>query len=164
MHFLSPDEGVHPFEELVERNPPLVEPRDESAQGGQTAGEPLYALDVAYRAHVGDGHDFFGVGLDATFGHDVSKQLPLWNPENTFFGIQFDVEPLEVRERCGQVCDQVIGSSYFDHYVNHIDDDHWSWPFGLVRLIERVDLVGEALLHAPLVGGASVFRPKGMVM
>ena len=56
-------------------------------QGSQTAGEPLYALDVAYRAHVGDGRDFFGVGLDAVFEHDVSKQLPLQNPENIFFRI-----------------------------------------------------------------------------
>ena len=46
----------------------------------------MYALDVAYRAHVGDGHDFFGIGLDVTFGHDGSKQLPLWNPKNTFLG------------------------------------------------------------------------------
>ena len=75
------------------------------AQGSQTTGEPLYALDVAYRAHVGDGHDFFGVGLDAVLGHDVSEQLPLRDPENTFFRIQFDVEPSKVCECCGQVCD-----------------------------------------------------------
>ena len=85
--FLGPDEGVYPFEELVEWHPPFVEPGDEAAQGSQTASEPLYALDVAYGAHVGDGHDIFGVGLDAALGHDVSKQLPLWNPEKTFFGI-----------------------------------------------------------------------------
>ena len=48
---------------------------------------PLYALDIAYRAHVGDGHDFFGVGFDVMLGHDVSKQLPLWNPKNIFFEI-----------------------------------------------------------------------------
>ena len=88
---------------------------DEPAQGGQTAGEPLYALGIAYRAHVGDGHDFLGVGLDAAFGHDVSKQLPLRNPENTFFGIQLDVEPLEVHECHGQVCDQVASLSCFDY-------------------------------------------------
>ena len=71
--FLSPDKGVHLFEELVEWHPPFAEPRDESAQGSQIAGEPLYTLDVVYRAHVGDGCDFFWVGLDAAFGHDVSK-------------------------------------------------------------------------------------------
>ena len=53
--------------------------------------------------------------------------------------------------------------SCFDHYVINLDGDHWSWPLGLIRLIELVDLVGKALLLAPLVGGASVFRPKGMV-
>ena len=156
MRFLSPDEGVCPFEELVERHPPLAEPGDEPAQGSQATGEPLYALNIAYRAHVGDGRDLFGVGLDAALGHNVSKQLPLWNPENTIFGIQFDVEPSEVHERCGQVYDQVVGSSYFDHYVIIIDGDCWFQSFVLIRLIGRVDLVGEALLHAPLIGGASV--------
>ena len=64
----------------------FAELEDESAQGSQTAGEPLYALDVVYRAYVGDGHDLFGVGLDATLEHNVSKQLPLQNPKNTFLG------------------------------------------------------------------------------
>ena len=50
--------------------------------------------------------------------------------------------------------------SCFDHYVINIDGDRWSWPLGLVRLIERVDLVDEALLHAPLVGGASVLQAE----
>ena len=130
--------------------------RDESAQGSQIAYEPLYALDIAYRDHVGDGRDLFGVGLDTTSGHDVSKQLPLRNPKNTFLGIQFDVEPSEVRERCGQVCDQVASLRRFDHYIINIDGDRWFWPLDLIRMIERVDLVGEALLHAPLVGGASI--------
>ena len=30
----------------------------------------------------------------------------------------------------------------------------------MVRLVERVDLVNEALLHAPLIGGASVLQTK----
>ena len=51
---------------------PFVEPGDESTQGSQTAGEPLHALDVAYGTHVGDGRDFFGVGLNAALGHNVS--------------------------------------------------------------------------------------------
>ena len=37
----------------------------------------IYALDIAYRAHVGDDRDFFAVGFDAALGHDVSEQLPL---------------------------------------------------------------------------------------
>ena len=116
----------------------------------------MYALVIAYRAHVGDGREFFRVGLDTAFGHDVSKQLPLWNPENTFFGIQFDAEPSEVCKRCGQVHDQVASLSRFDHYVINIDNDCWFWSLDFVRLVERVDLVNEALLHAPLIGGASV--------
>jgi hypothetical protein len=73
LHFLSLDKGVRSLERLVETHFSLTELGDEPAQDGQTAGEPLYTLDIAYRAHVGDGHDFFGVALDAAFGHDVSK-------------------------------------------------------------------------------------------
>ena len=100
------------------------------------------------------------VGFDAVFGHDVSKQLPFRNLKNIFFGIQFDVEPSEVRERCGQVCDQVASLSYFDHYVINIDSDCWFWPLDLVKLIEWVDLIGEASLYAPLIGGAHVLQTE----
>ena len=74
LRFLSLDKGVRPFEEIVERHPPLAELGDEPAQGGQATGEPVYALDIAYRAHVGDGRDFFRVGLDTAFRHDVSNE------------------------------------------------------------------------------------------
>ena len=50
--------------------------------------------------------------------------------------------------------------SHFDHYVMNIDGDCWFWPLDLVRLVERVDLVDEALLHAPLIGGASVLQTE----
>ena len=50
--------------------------------------------------------------------------------------------------------------SRFDHYVINIDDDGWFWPLGLIRLIERVDLVDEALLHTPLVGGAGILQTE----
>ena len=120
----------------------------------------MYALDIAYRAHVGDGRDLFEVGLIAALRHNVSKQLPFRNPENTFLRILFDVEPSKVREHCSQVCDQVASLSRFDHYVINIDNDCWFWSLSLIRLIERVDLVSKALLHAPLVGGVSVLQTK----
>ena len=119
LSFLSPDDGIHLFEELVERHPSFVELGDEAAQGSQTAGEPLYTLDIAYGAHVGNGRDLFRVGLDVAFRHDVSEQLPLRNPKNTFLEIQFDVEPSEVHERRGQVCDQVTSLSRFDQCHPH---------------------------------------------
>jgi len=70
--------------------------------------------------------------------------------------IQLDVEPSEVREHHGQVCDQVTSLSRFHHYVINIDGNCWLSPLDLVRLVERVDLIGEAMLHAPLIGGASI--------
>ena len=88
--------------------------------------------------------------------HDVSEQLPLWSLENKFFRIQFDAEPSEVCECGGQVCDQVASLSHFHHYVIYIDGDYWFWPLNLVRLVGQVNLVGEASLHAPLIGGAGV--------
>ena len=74
--------------------------------------------------------------------------------------IQSDVEPSKVHERCGQVHDQVTSLRCFDHYVINIDGNYWFWPLNLVRLVERVDLVGEALLHAPLIAGANVLQNK----
>ena len=50
--------------------------------------------------------------------------------------------------------------SYFDYYVINIDGGCWFWPFDLIRLVERIDLVDEALLHAPLIGDASVLQTK----
>ena len=50
--------------------------------------------------------------------------------------------------------------SHFDHYVINIDSDCWFWLLDLVRLIEQVDLIGEALLHAPLIGGDSILQTK----
>ena len=87
--------------------------------------------------------------------HDVSKELPLRNSKNTIFRIQFDIETLEVCECCDQICDQVTSLSHFHHYVIYIDDC-WFWSLDLVRLVGHVDLVGEASLHAPLIGGADV--------
>ena len=78
-------------------------------------------------------------------GYDVSEKLPLRNPKNIFFRIQFDAEPSEVRECGGQVCDQVASLSRFHHYAIYIDDDCWFRPLDLVRLVGQVDLVGEVV-------------------
>ena len=56
--------------------------------------------------------------------------------------------------------DQVASLSCFDHYVINIDGDCWFRPLGLIRLIEQVDLIDEALLHAPLVGVTSILQTK----
>ena len=98
----------------------------------------------------------FGVPKGKLLGYIMSERGIEANPKNTLFGIQPDVEPSEVCERCGQVCDQVASLSRFDHYVININGDCWFRPLDLVRLIEQVDLIGKALLYAPLIGGASV--------
>ena len=50
--------------------------------------------------------------------------------------------------------------SRFDHYVINIDGDYWFWPLDLVELVRRVNLVSEASLHAPLIGGADVLQTE----
>ena len=46
--------------------------------------------------------------------------------------------------------------SRFDHYVIYIDGDRWFWSLDLDRLVERVNLVGKALL----IGGASILQTE----
>ena len=63
-------------------HPSFTESGDELAQGSQIASEPLYALNVAYRAHVGDSHDFFGVSNEKLLGYIVSERGIEANPKN----------------------------------------------------------------------------------
>ena len=86
MGFLSLDKSVYLFEQLVEWHPLFAELGDESAQDSQTAGEPLYALDVAYRAHVGDSHDFFGVGLEPRSDTMYPSSFPSRTSKTQFLG------------------------------------------------------------------------------
>ena len=86
LSFLSLDEGIRLFEELVEWHPPFAKPGDESAQGSQTAGEPLHALDVAYGTHVGDGYDFFGLASMPCSDIMYPSSFPFGTPKTHFSG------------------------------------------------------------------------------
>ena len=50
-------------------------------------------------AHVRDGRDLFGVGLDPSLRHDKPKEHASGDPKNTFFGVQSDPLSLEASER-----------------------------------------------------------------
>ena len=86
LSFLSTDEGVRLFEELVEWHPSFVEPGDESAQGSQIAGEPLHTLDVAYGTHVGDSHDFLGLASMPCSDIMYPSSFPFGTPKTHFSG------------------------------------------------------------------------------
>ena len=60
---------------------------------------------------------FLGLALMPCSDMMYLSSFPFGTPKNTFFGIQSDVEPSELRERRGEVCDQVASLSHFDHYV-----------------------------------------------
>jgi hypothetical protein len=47
----------------------------------------LDPLEVSNRAHLIEGHDLFGVGLDAPLGDDISQQHAERHPEDAFFGV-----------------------------------------------------------------------------
>ena len=86
--------------------------------------------------------------------------FPFGTSKTHFLGFNLTLNLRRFHECGGQVCGQVASLSRFHYYVIYIDDDCWFWPLDLVRSVERVDLVGEASLHAPLIGGASILQTK----
>jgi hypothetical protein len=101
------------LQEPVEGQALLVEPRDEAAQGGEAPQQLLNPLKVSNRAHPVEGCDFFGVGLDASLGNDVSQQHAARDPENALFGVQFHPVGLQAVECDAQVINQVIAFVVF---------------------------------------------------
>jgi hypothetical protein len=100
------------------------------------------------RAHPVEGHDLFGVWLDATLGDNVSQQHAARYPEDAFFWVQFHpVSPQEI-ERDVQIFDQVVRLPGFCDYVVY------------VRLNSLPHVVFENVLHTSLVRSAGVSEAK----
>jgi hypothetical protein len=68
----GPGEVLVLLEEPVEGQAFLAEPRDEAAQGGEAPQHSLHPFEVPNRTYSLEGHNLFGVGLDASLGDDVS--------------------------------------------------------------------------------------------
>ena len=77
--------------------------------------------------------------------NDVAKEYTRWNTEYVLSGIQLPLEFLQVLESFFDVGDEVVSNLRLN---NHIVD---------VGLNILPDLVLEALLDSPLVGGTGVF-------
>ena len=75
---------------------------------------PFYVLN---RAHSCDGRDFLRVGLNAALRDDEAEQHAPWDPENTFFGIEFDVVRPEFRKDLLKIGIQVISLFDLDYDV-----------------------------------------------
>ena len=106
---------------------------------------PFYVLN---RAHSCDGRDFLRVGLNAVLGDDEAEQHAPRDPENTFFGIEFDVVRPEFRKDLLKIGNQVIGLFGLDYDV--VD----------VGLNGSPDEVSEASEHTSLVCCPNVFQAK----
>jgi hypothetical protein len=85
----GPRKPVVFFQEPVEGQALLAEPRHEAAQGGEAPQHLLNPLEVSNRTHPLEGCNLFGVGLDASLGDNVSQQNASRHAEDTFFGVQF---------------------------------------------------------------------------
>ena len=100
------------------------------------------------------------VGFDATLGHHVSEEFAFGNPERTLLGVQLDVKPLEVSECGTQGSDQVVRMRRLGDDVINVDCDRCPRRICSVGVGWRIDLVGEADLHAMLVRHAHVLKPE----
>jgi hypothetical protein len=77
------------FQEPVEGQALLAEPRNEAAQGGEAPQHLLDPLEVSNRTHLLEGSNLFWVGLDASLGNNVSQQHASRHAKDTLFGVQF---------------------------------------------------------------------------
>jgi hypothetical protein len=68
----DPGESLVFFQESVEGQALLAEPRNEVAQGGKAPQHLLDPLEVSNRTHSLKGGNLFRVGLDASLGDNVS--------------------------------------------------------------------------------------------
>jgi hypothetical protein len=75
------------LQEPVEGRAFLAKQRHEAAQGGKAPQHLLHPFKVSNRAYSVEGREFFGVGLNALLGSDVSQQHVVRHPEDEFFGV-----------------------------------------------------------------------------
>jgi hypothetical protein len=80
------------------RGRPLSPRREmKMAQSRKASRGPLYAFQVLDGPHVGDGRDFFWVGLDAPLGDDEPQEHASGDPENALLGVE--LTPFTLRHR-----------------------------------------------------------------
>ena len=118
--------------------------RDESAEGGEAICDSLNPLYVLNWAHPRDGQNLLWVGFDATLGDDEAEQHAPQDPENTFFGIEFDAIRLEFRKGLLKIGNEVVIPFGLNHDVIN------------VGLNGPLDEVPEASEHTTLVCGPSI--------
>ena len=129
---------------MIKGESSFTEARDESAEGGEAPYDSLNPLYVLDRAHFCDGWDFLWVGFNAAFGDNKAEQHAPRDPENTFFGIEFDVVHTEFHKDLLEIGNQVIGMFGLDYDV--VD----------VGLNGSPDEVSETFEHTSLVRSPSV--------
>jgi hypothetical protein len=99
--------------------------------------------------HVDDGLDLLRVALDSSLRDEVAQQLACRHPEGALLRVELDVVVVEVGEGFSQVVEQVVCFCGLDDNVVDVDFD------------VATDLLLQACLHAPLIGGSRIFEPEG---
>jgi hypothetical protein len=96
------------------------------------------------RLHVDDGLDLLWIALDPSLRDEVAQQLACRYSEGTFLWVELDAVSIEVGERFLQIIEQVICRRGLDDDIIDID------------LNIATDLLLQACLHTPLIGGSCV--------
>jgi hypothetical protein len=94
--------------------------------------------------HVDDGLDLLWIALDPSLKDEVAHQLACRYSEGTFLQVELDAVLIEVGKGFPQIVEQVICLCGLDDDIIDID------------LNVATDLLLQACLHTPLIGGSCV--------
>jgi hypothetical protein len=101
------------------------------------------------RLHVDDGLNILRIALDSSLEDEVAQQLACGYSEGAFLWVELDVVSIEIGEGFPHIVEQAICLRGFDDDVVEVD----------LNIV--TDLLLQACLHAPLIGGSCVLQPKG---
>jgi hypothetical protein len=101
------------------------------------------------RLHIDYGLNLLQIVLDSSFRDEVAQQLACGYSEGAFLWIELDAVSIEVGEGFPQIVEQAICLRGPDDNVVDVD------------LNVATDLLLQARLHAPLIGGSCVLQPEG---
>jgi hypothetical protein len=97
-----------------------------------------------WQLHVDDGLNLLQIALDSSLGDVVAQQLACGYSEGAFLQVELDVVSIEIGKGFPQIVEQAICLRGLNDDVVDVDLDI------------ATDLLLQACLHAPLIGGSCV--------